>query len=208
MLSCSMMLFMQLAIHAAVCQFDTEVFGIFKTMQSIQSKDVHTHLRALKQLDAFDFRSTHIQKILVHIIDNPLANTNSYHSSKNIALYYLAQNVDYRSDSKFIHVFIDNIAVSVPTKMFVRELQAPDKLCPSLRGLLRIGERATGPLLSKIKITDDKSILSSIACWHFKYYGRRMALNYFQDILDDNTLKIEERKRIVWVVELIENNSW
>lgn len=175
--------------------------------------------RAITDKDYKVRRNVAVQERLSHLDNKPMCDklldiinndkSTVEHSPKEIALYVMSNHVDYQSEPHIIKALIDNINVHYNGSNSNRSIEAFEVSHPAIRGLLLIGERATLPILERIKSTDDPDIHSKLGYWFYKYYGKRMAIRYFNDLLDeDPKMPAEVRKRLVHVLEKLEKPSW
>lgn len=147
---------------------------------------------------------------LVSIAENDDSDEGVGFSPRKIALYVLADNVDYNSDVTIARFLVKHTNVFFSGKDTVRGIDtAIDKSYPAIRGLLRIGQTATEPIIQKIISTDDVGTHGRLAFWFCKYYGQKPAEKIIGDLLNANQkMPLIERKRLVHVLEFIEINTW
>ena len=98
----------------------------------------------------------------------------------------MAQHVDYNASLNVIKTLIDRSNIRFIGPNSTRGFEDIDVAYPSIRGLLHIGQPATETILQKIKSTDDKGMHGRLAIWFYKHYGQRMAIRYFNDLLEEN----------------------
>jgi hypothetical protein len=151
----------------------------------------------------------HVCDKMIRIIKADVIENADYFRPRNIALYILARNVDYRASPEIIKTLVANVDVLFSDSIARRGFEEIDVAFPAIRGLLLVGRSATEPILQKIKNTDNRGPHGRLAYWFSKYYGKRVAMQLFNDILEENPkMPLEERKRPVTVLEFIEADAW
>ncbi len=144
-------------------------------------------------------------KRLVEVINNGKSGDRYQHTPKNVALYVLSQFADYDSPTEVISALVENVNTGYKGTPSSRTL-LPERKFPPLSGLIKIGRRATSLIVEKIKKTDDERLHNLFAYWFHNQYGRRLSQVFLEDLLQDNPkMPLDERKRLVKVLETIEN---
>lgn len=174
---------------------------------AIASRNHDTRIKALDKVRVDPKLIKEFRKKLTTIIKDGMENPRPDDSPREVALEILVDHVDYTIEPAIIQLLVDNMDVCISGP--IRGQPSIDKASPAVRGLLRIGQPATEYILKKIKSTDDKTTQISCGFWFCKHYGQKMALRFFDDLLAENPkMPLQDRKRLVHVLELIEKNTW
>jgi hypothetical protein len=201
-----MMAFAMLAFFAAICHENKST--IESKYPALFSQDYKKRHAAYEQyiLTSSLSKKNDIALIAIAMLDSAI---NEPYSAKKIALTILADCVDHDSPEQCIALFVQNIDVFFPRFQVVRGFPPIEDHYPSIRGLLRIGHRATNHLVRCIRTTDNRGTQGRIAYLFCKHYGQKFAMKLINDILDEEpNMPQAERVRLVHVLEYIEINTW